>query len=67
VKATLRGLLQEASTRGNAICIHPDITLQRSSSGILTGFHVCTVCKEVLRMSSMHTTSRMANYDEVIM
>jgi len=64
MKATLRALLQEASTRGNAICIHPNITLQRSFSGILTGFHMCTVCKAVLRMSSVSATFQMAHYDD---
>ena len=58
MKANLKLLLQETwNPNGDPICVHPDISLDRSYAGVLTGFHICTVCGQVLRISSMRKSS----------
>jgi hypothetical protein len=49
VKDNLGLLLREAwAAKGNAGCLHAELSLERSFSGTVTGRHICTICGQAL-------------------
>lgn len=45
MKDTVGGTLREAwREKGNPECIHPELSLERSFSGVTTGAYICTTC-----------------------
>ena len=45
MKDTAGGALREAwRDKGSPECIHPELSLERSCSGVITGAYICTIC-----------------------
>jgi hypothetical protein len=45
MKDTVGSALREAwRAKGNPECIHSELSLERSCSGVVTGAYVCTTC-----------------------
>ena len=50
MKDTVGMLLREAWNRsGHLECIHAELSLERSISGVLTGAYVCTKCGRLMK------------------
>jgi hypothetical protein len=46
-------LLREAwREKGNPECIHPELSLERSFSGIVTGSYICTTCGRLVKQDN---------------
>lgn len=39
--------------KGNPDCIHPDLSRERSFSGVLTGAYVCTTCGALVKTADL--------------
>ena len=53
MKDTVGVMLREAwKQKGSPDCHHPEVEIERSFSGTVTGCHICTACGQTLRMSA---------------
>ena len=49
VKDTVGLMLREAwQKNGKTECLHPELSAERSFSGVVTGFNICTTCGQLL-------------------
>ena len=56
MKDTVGMLLREVwKAKGNPVCSHTELSLERSFSGVLTGAYVCTRCGALTHNRSVGT------------
>jgi hypothetical protein len=62
VKDTVGILLREAwKQKEKSDCQHPELSKERSYSGVVTGVYLCTTCGHVMRMERVQAeVTRMA-------
>jgi hypothetical protein len=61
VKDAVGSLLREAWTaKGNPDCAHPELSVERSFSGVVTGVHICSTCGARIEKSRVETSKLKA-------
>lgn len=65
MKDAVGSSLREAWKRmGNATCNHPELSLERSFAGVITGSYICTTCGALMNARSMTAIAKSDPSDE---